>query len=78
MEGRCDSERRLARQAKAATQAALDRAGSVTLQPYGRSQDRHGRALAYVIVDNRDFGELLIAQGLARSWTGRRQSWCPS
>jgi micrococcal nuclease len=76
IEGRCESERALAQKAKAATQSALDRAGSVTLRPYERSRDRHGRTLAYVLVDGRDLGELLVAQGLARRWTGRRQSWC--
>jgi len=78
LEGRCASERQLAQRAKAATQAALDRAGAVTLRPFERSRDRHGRTLAYVVVDGRDLGELLMAQGLARPWTGRRQSWCPS
>jgi micrococcal nuclease len=78
LEGQCENERRLARQAKAATQAALDWARTVTLRPYERSRDRYGRTLVYVSVDNRDLGELLMAQGLARPWTGRRQSWCPS
>lgn len=76
IEGHRESERVLARQARAATQAALDRAGSVTLRPYERSRDRYGRTLAYVVVDGRDLGELLVAQGLARRWTGRCQSWC--
>jgi micrococcal nuclease len=78
MDGRCESERALARQAKAATQAALDRAGSVTLKPYERPHDRYGRTLAYVILDGRDLGELLVAQGVARWWTGRRTTWCPA
>jgi micrococcal nuclease len=78
LHGQCESERRMARQAKDATQATLNAAQSVTLRPYHRPQDRHGRALAYVIVDGRDLGELLVAQGLARTWTGRGQSWCPA
>jgi endonuclease YncB( thermonuclease family) len=62
MEGRCESERVLARRAKVATKAALDEAGSITLQSYERPRDRHGRTLAYVLVDGRDLGELLVAQ----------------
>lgn len=76
--GRCESERALARRAKAATQAALTRASTITTQPYKRPHDKHGRRLVYLIVDGRDLGEILIAEGLARPWTGRRRPWCPS
>ncbi|WP_353807019.1 hypothetical protein [Mesorhizobium sp.] len=27
-------------------------------------------------VDGRDVGEILIAEGVARPWTGKRRSWC--
>jgi micrococcal nuclease len=74
--GKCDSERAAARRAKAATQAALARASAISLRPYVRTEDRHGRTLAYVLVDGRDLGEILIAEGLARPWIGKRRPWC--
>ncbi len=39
-------------------------------------KDRYGRTLATVSVDGQDVGEILIAEGLARPWTGHRQPWC--
>lgn len=39
-------------------------------------EDRDGRTLANVSACGRDVGESLIAEGLARKWTGRRESWC--
>ena len=74
--GKCESERATARRAKAATQAALSRANTISLKPYVRPRDKHGRTLAYLIIDGRDFGEQMIAEGLARPWTGKRQPWC--
>lgn len=38
--------------------------------------DRHGRTLATIQVAGIDVGEVLVAEGLARIWNGRRQPWC--
>ncbi|SSC71018.1 unnamed protein product [Ciceribacter sp. T2.26MG-112.2] len=35
-----------------------------------------GRTLAELSVGNRDLGDILVAEGLARRWTGKRQPWC--
>jgi micrococcal nuclease len=78
MECRCAYECKMAQAAKAETQSALERASRITLGAYERTRDRHGRTLAYVVVDGRDLGELLIERGLARRWTGRRMPWCPT
>jgi endonuclease YncB( thermonuclease family) len=41
-----------------------------------RAHDRHGGTLAWVEIDGRDLGELLIQAGLARSDQGeRRTGW---
>jgi micrococcal nuclease len=29
-----------------------------------------------VLIDGRDLGETLIAEGVARPWRGRREPWC--
>lgn len=39
--------------------------------------DRYGRTLAHVLVDGRDVAEVMIGEGLARSYNGgRRNGWC--
>ena len=40
--------------------------------------DKYGRRLAQLLVDGKDAGAILIAEGLARPYAGgRRGSWCP-
>lgn len=39
-------------------------------------KDKYGRTLARVTVNGIDAGRVLIAEGLARVWTGRQQPWC--
>lgn len=70
--GKCDRERALARQARDRLAALMD--GTIVLHRQGR--DRYGRVLARVVVNDRDVGQILIAEGLAREWTGRRLPWC--
>lgn len=36
----------------------------------------NGRTLAVVWVGGQDVGEVLVAEGLARAWGGRREPWC--
>lgn len=53
----------------------LLRAGGFELVREG--QDHYGRTLARVVNSaGQDLGETLISEGLARPWTGRRESWC--
>ncbi|MBS9720142.1 thermonuclease family protein [Tianweitania sp. BSSL-BM11] len=75
----CDAERRLAAVAKARL-AKLLASGKITLHrgdpQDGRLKDRHGRTLATITVDGRDVGDILVEEGLARPWSGRREPWC--
>ena len=41
-----------------------------------RDEDRYGRKLRTVSRDGRSLGAILVAEGLAREWTGSRQPWC--
>lgn len=41
-----------------------------------RNLDIHGRKLRVLMRDGQSLGDILIAQGLARSWDGARRSWC--
>lgn len=82
MRCQCSSECRRALAALSITRNAI--AEGVTLHRGMRRDgslrtDRYGRTIARVtLADGRDLGELLIARGLARPWTGRRESWCLS
>lgn len=72
-EPRCSAEKRLAERATirlvellAGQDIAIDRQGL----------DKYGRTLALVAAHGRDVGDVLVAEGLARVWTGRRLPWC--
>lgn len=71
---RCPKERALGERAKVRL-AQLTRDAAIGLERHGR--DRYGRTLAVLRVDGRDVAEIMIAEGLARTYHGeRRKSWC--
>lgn len=72
---RCTAERDLGDRAKEAVQSLVAGARRIELNATGRI-DRYGRTIAFVVIDGRDMGETLIAEGLARPWRGRREPWC--
>ena len=75
--GRCAYETQLAARATR-RMAALLAAGPFELHPLpgGRDEDRYGRKLRIVTRGGRSLGDRLVAEGLARTWTGRREPWC--
>jgi micrococcal nuclease len=72
---RCALEARLGERATRRLQALLN-AGPITLVTAGRATDRYGRQLRTVERDGESLGDMLVDEGLARRWTGRRRSWC--
>lgn len=50
--------------------------GDVELRRAGRDKDRNGRLLRTIWVDGRNIGQVLVREGLARPWTGKRKPWC--
>jgi endonuclease YncB( thermonuclease family) len=74
---RCAHEAELGEVASRRLRALLAE-GPFELQPAadGRDEDRYGRKLRLVTRGGRSFGQQLVAEGLAREWTGRRQPWC--
>jgi endonuclease YncB( thermonuclease family) len=72
---RCDAERALGDRATLAARSLVAQARRLEFRPTGRI-DRYGRTIAFVLIDGRDMGETLIADGLARPWRGRREPWC--
>jgi micrococcal nuclease len=75
--GQCDHEIRLAARATQRMRTLLA-AGPFELHPLsnGRDEDRYGRKLRIVTRDGRSLGDQLVAEGLARTWSGRRERWC--
>ncbi|WP_082510062.1 MULTISPECIES: thermonuclease family protein [unclassified Rhizobium] len=41
-----------------------------------RDEDRYGRKLRVLVRNGRSLGNILVSEGLARTWTGRREPWC--
>jgi micrococcal nuclease len=72
---RCAEEAALGR---AATQRLQDwmNAGAFSLESAGRDTDRYGRKLRIVTRGGASVGAVLIDQGLARPWEGKRRPWC--
>lgn len=77
LRGRCRYETELAALATERMRALLA-AGPFELHrtPDGRDEDRYGRKLRIVTRGGRSLGDMLVAEGLARTWTGRREPWC--
>lgn len=74
---RCGSELALGTRATQRLIALLN-AGRFSLHPVERDKDRYGRSLRIVSRSSRSIGATLVAEGLARPWTGSRQPWCRS
>ena len=55
----------------------LVNAGPFSVSPIGnRDTDRYGRKLRVLSRGGRSLGDQLVSEGLARTWTGRREPWC--
>lgn len=51
--------------------------GSFELKGWpGRDTDHYGRRLRVLIRDGRSLGDVMVSEGLARTWSGRREPWC--
>lgn len=73
IEGRCRYESNLAQQSKRRLAELLD---GQRVQIRRQQQDRYDRTLAGVSVRGHDIGDQLVNEGLARTWSGRREPWC--
>ncbi|UNK37724.1 thermonuclease family protein [Shinella sp. H4-D48] len=75
-EPKCSSEAALgARATKRMLQ--LVNAGPFEFRAWeGRDEDKYGRKLRVLVRDGRSLGDILVSEGLARTWSGRREPWC--
>jgi endonuclease YncB( thermonuclease family) len=75
-EPKCDSEYDLGMKATYRLRELLNE-GPFELNSIGsRDEDRHGRKLRVVVRNGRSLGDQLVSEGLARTWSGRREPWC--
>ncbi len=72
---KCAAEKRLGLRAKTRLYELLN-AGSFSLQSIERDKDYFGRDLRIITRNGTSFGDILIREGLAHKWIGRRQTWC--
>lgn len=72
---RCAEEARLGNAATARLRAWMN-AGTFSMESAGRDTDRYGRKLRVVTRGGTSVGAVLIDEGLARPWEGKRRSWC--
>ncbi|VVT01080.1 thermonuclease family protein [Erythrobacter sp. EC-HK427] len=73
LDGECPHERALAIEARDTLVSILN-AGPYRIIRDG--QDRYGRTLAIIANDAGSVGDQMVAAGVARTWSGRRESWC--
>ena len=72
---RCPSERA---QGEAATRRLIGllNAGPFVLETGARPVDRYGRLLRTITRRGQSLGDMLVREGLAARWRGRRSDWC--
>lgn len=75
VDGRCAYEKRLAARATERMEELLH-AGAFEMHPIDREEDKYGRKLRIVSRDGQSLGDQLVSEGLARTWSGRREPWC--
>jgi endonuclease YncB( thermonuclease family) len=72
----CDAERRLGKLTKQRLEALIQ-SGPVELRPDRPGErDKYGRLLVHLLVNGEDIACILIREGYARPWRGRREDWC--
>ncbi|ULJ82735.1 thermonuclease family protein (plasmid) [Rhizobium sp. C104] len=75
-EPKCASELALGRRA---TDRLIELVNQAPFQFHAwpaRDKDRYGRKLRVLIRNGKSLGNILVSEGLARTWSGRRQPWC--
>jgi hypothetical protein len=73
IDGRCSYERDLAQRATRRLSAILS---SSPFSVSRSGKDRYGRTLAAIYNSNGEVGAMMVREGLARIWRGRREPWC--
>ena len=73
----CEAERRLGELTKHRLEQLLQSGPpEIRRAPPADQTDRYERTLAHFLVNGEDVGCILIREGYARPWRGRRENWC--
>ena len=75
-EAQCAAEAELGEKAKRRLIELLSRAPFRVIYNGGANTDEYGNRLRIIESDGRSVGDILIKEGLARRWEGRRLGWC--
>lgn len=76
LKGRCEWEIAKAEEARDRLTVLLSE-GPFEVVPIGdRDEDQYGRKLRIITRNGASLGDQLVSEGLARTWTGRREPWC--
>ena len=54
----------------------LVNAGPFAVTAVDRDTDKYGRKLRVLTRGGQSLGDVLVSEGLARTWTGKREPWC--
>ncbi len=73
---KCSSEKALGERATERLIELVNAAPFELLSWQGRDEDQFGRKLRVLVRDGRSIGDILVSEGLARTWSGRREPWC--
>lgn len=73
---KCASEKALGDRATRRLVEVLNSGKIAAVKVGSRDEDRSGRKLRVVQVDGRSAGAILVSEGLARKWSGKRRPWC--
>lgn len=72
----CDAEYALGIRARDRLVVLLNEAEFSLVAIGNRDEDQYGRKLRVIMRGGRSLGDQLVSEGLARTWTGRREPWC--
>jgi len=73
---RCASEEALGHQAKRRLLELLNAGPFQVVRSGSRNKDRYGRLLRVIERDGQSLGMILVSEGLAHVWDGRKHPWC--
>lgn len=75
-EPNCTLEKMLGEKAKLRLRKMLSRGSFELAVLKNRDEDKFGRKLRVIMRDGESLKDQLVTEGLARTWTGKCESWC--
>jgi len=73
---RCEQEADLGNRATLRLQELLNAGPFETASISNRDEDKYGRKLRVLVRSGQSLGNILVSEGLARTWDGARHPWC--